>query len=75
VSLDKLRKVAEWAGKWETYGPAYVATFDPPTVMALLDVAEAAEAHVTLDARDHGGFFRTRGQLAEALIRLREVSS
>lgn len=49
----------------------FIVTFDPPTVLALLDVAEAAEAaaeYVPEDVSDHG-------RLTDALDRLREVTS
>lgn len=46
----------------------HIARFDPPTVLALLDVAEAAE---TVD--DECGV--THADLANALDRLKEVTS
>lgn len=44
----------------------FIATFDPPTVLALLDVAETAEGHRGC----HGA-----GMLEDALDRLREVTA
>ena len=45
MRLDELRKIAEAA----TPGPfPFIATFDPPTVLALLDVVEAAKEAVLL---------------------------
>lgn len=48
----------------------FIATFDPPTVLALLDVAEAAE-HVAAPGFD----IANNAALDASLDRLREVSS
>ena len=66
----------------------FIATFDPPMVLALLDVAEAAENYDETDIRvksivrkgnanssDVRDLGRTRRQLRYALDRLREVTA
>ena len=78
MSLDRLRQVAEEADDsagmtWEALRTLdhFNRTFDPPTVKALLDVADAA--HRAMYGPAHGT--RPTDDLADALERLREVSS
>lgn len=49
----------------------HIATFDPPTVLALLDVADTARRAMYGPAHDT----RPTDDLADALDRLREVAS
>jgi hypothetical protein len=58
----------------------YIATFDPPMVLALLDVAEAAEGHAGVadidcpEGPDACPYCATRQSLLAAVNRLREVA-
>ena len=58
MNLSELRQIAETAIDPDE---RYVAAFDPSTVLALLDVAEAAES-------------RNEHDVMDALDRLREVA-
>ena len=59
----------------------FIATFDPPTVKALLDVAECARRAADepwdggIDAQPASSLTVTEMELRDALARLREVSS
>ena len=50
---------------------AHIATFDPPTIEAMLDAIEAAEGYLKLDLRRRT--LDDAGRLADALDRVRET--
>ena len=50
----------------------HIATFDPPTVLAMLDAIEAAEGYLKLDLRRRT--LDDAGRLADALDHVRDLS-
>lgn len=80
MSLDRLRQVAEDATNGDPEADdQFIATFDPLTVRALLDVAECARRAADepwdggIDAQPASSLTVAEMELREALARLREV--
>ena len=68
--MGHIAEVVPWAAELAEH----IATFDPPMVLALLDVAEAADAALTEPDVELVEALARTDALADALDRLREVT-
>jgi|GEM_PF-2094507 len=58
---------------WSYSDTRYVATFDPPTVLAMLDALEAVQEYLDAPRRSPNGSGLGRAKMRERLARVREL--